>query len=300
MVKSPPQIFFIATPIGNLSDISTRAISTLKEVDLIAAEDTRHTAKLLSHYKIKTPLKSYHDHNEKKTAKMLIGLCQNKDYKIAVVSDAGTPGINDPGFRINQEAKLNDITTTCIPGPSSVTAAISLSAVPINQFGYLGFLPKSSTKRTELYDICFSSFLTSFIFLDTPHQIYKSLNDLKSFCDLKNQINGQVQIFRELTKQYEQVELFSFDQLIKENLKKQITPKGELVGILYFDKKRTSSLPKEIKDIAELDKIKEDINIFQKIPSIKKEALYSFLKEKYHLKKREIFALLLHLKQNNT
>jgi len=296
MVKRPPQIFFIATPIGNLSDISLRAISTLKEVDLIAAEDTRHTARLLSHYKIKTPLKSYHDHNEKKTAKMLIGLCQNKDYKIAVVSDAGTPGINDPGFCINQEAKLNDITTTSIPGPSSITAAISLSAVPVNQFGYLGFLPKSSTKRIELYNVCFNSFLTSFLFLDTPHQIYKSLNDLKTFYDQKNQINGQVQIFRELTKRYEQIELLSLDQLTRDIYQKIIPPKGELVGILNFDKKKASSTPKDIKDIPELDKIKEDINIFQKIPSIKKEDLYSFLKTKYHLKKREIFDLLLHLK----
>jgi len=141
-------LYIVSTPIGNLSDITYRAVETLKNVDLIAAEDTRHTRKLTSHYEINTPLTSYFEHNEKTKAQHLLKLLQEgKD--VALVTDAGTPGISDPGYPLIKLAKEHDIPLTVIPGPTALIAALTLSGLPAHNFVFEGFLPPKTTARKK-------------------------------------------------------------------------------------------------------------------------------------------------------
>ena len=141
-------LYVIATPIGNLGDLTYRAETILKAVDLIAAEDTRTSRKLLTYYDIDTPLIAYHDNNEINQAKKLVKKLNNGD-SIAVISDAGTPGISDPGYRIVNLANKEDIEVVAIPGPSSVTAALSIAGIPTDHFYFEGFLPPKKGRKTR-------------------------------------------------------------------------------------------------------------------------------------------------------
>ena len=139
-------LYVVATPIGNLSDISQRAVDTLKSVDLIAAEDTRHSRKLLTHHGISRPLLSYHEHNKRKQAPHILTLLQ-EGQQIALVSDAGTPGISDPGYYLLQLLIEHDIPIVPIPGPTAVIAALSVAGLPTDRFVFEGFLPPKGGKR---------------------------------------------------------------------------------------------------------------------------------------------------------
>jgi len=193
-----PGLYLVATPIGNLEDITLRAIRVLKQADLIACEDTRQTQKLLHHYGISTPIISYHEHNEVSRAMELVerlGQCG----RIAVVSDAGMPGISDPGFRLVSLAIERGVPVVPVPGPAAFVAALVASALPVNSFSFRGFLPpKSGARRRELEKIRNSS--DTEIFYEAPHRIRETLEDVTEALGT----NRPVVVARELTKIHEE------------------------------------------------------------------------------------------------
>jgi 16S rRNA (cytidine1402-2'-O)-methyltransferase len=190
-------LYLVATPIGNLEDISPRALRTLREARLIAAEDTRLTRKLLTHFDLHTPLTSYFEHNKlTKLDSVLVALTQGD---VALVSDAGTPAINDPGYELVRAALSAGHTICPIPGPSAPVAALAASGLPTDAFLYLGYLPRrSSDRRALLAQIAHLSY--TLIFLESPHRLLAGLADLES-----NLGDRQIAVARELTKLHEQI-----------------------------------------------------------------------------------------------
>jgi len=170
-----PVLYIVATPIGNLEDITLRALRILKEVGLIAAEDTRRTRHLLDVYGIKTPLTSYHEHNKRAKLGYLLNGLQEKD--IALVSEAGMPGLSDPGYELIVAAAQRGIPVVPIPGPSVVVTALAVSALPVNQFTYLGFLPRKKGERIRLLK-SIASELRTIVALESPHRLLTTLSDL--------------------------------------------------------------------------------------------------------------------------
>jgi 16S rRNA (cytidine1402-2'-O)-methyltransferase len=195
---NPGVLYIVATPIGNLEDITYRAVRILKESDLIACEDTRQTRKLLDHYAIDKPMISYHEHNEGQRAQELIAKLES-GATIAQVSDAGMPGISDPGYRVVQLALEHGITVVPIPGASAVIAALAASGLPTDAFEFRGFLPaKAGQRRTALEEV--RSVPHTVIFYEAPHRILESLEDVVRTLGLQR----PVVIARELTKIHEE------------------------------------------------------------------------------------------------
>ena len=191
-------LYVVATPIGNLEDITLRALRILKEVDLIAAEDTRHTGLLLKHFGIETPLTSYFQGNELKKKEYILSRLK-EGHPVALVSDAGTPGISDPGFRLIQAAIQNQIPVVPIPGPSAVIAALSVSGLPTDAFLFKGFLPHKSKKRRDLLSELEGARET-LIFYESPHRITETLQDVFDILG-----DREIVLTRELTKVYEEI-----------------------------------------------------------------------------------------------
>jgi len=189
-------LYIVATPIGNLEDITFRAIRTLKEADLIAAEDTRHTAKLLNHYGISKPMISYWGEKEKVKAEETIERLASGQ-NVALVSDAGTPGISDPGGVLIRRAIDEGIGVVIVPGPSAVIAALSLSGLPTEQFVYAGFLPpKQSQRKKVLQELCVE--LRTLVFYEAPHRILETLGDMAEIFG-----DRQAVVVKEITKLFE-------------------------------------------------------------------------------------------------
>jgi 16S rRNA (cytidine1402-2'-O)-methyltransferase len=190
-------LYLVATPIGNLEDISARALRVLGEVQLIAAEDTRQTRKLLQHYQIHTAVTSYHEHSKLSKLDYVLEVLQNGE--VALVSDAGTPALNDPGYELVRAALEAGHTVSPIPGPSAPIAALVASGLPTDSFLYLGYLPRKKAERRgllqEVRDLPFT-----LIFLEAPHRLLNSLEDLDAVLG-----NRQVAVARELTKLYEEI-----------------------------------------------------------------------------------------------
>ena len=227
-----PFLYIISTPIGNLNDISLRAIKTLKEVDLVLCEDTRRTKKLLNHYKINTPTLSYHQHSKLKKINYIIDLLrQGKD--LALVSDAGTPGISDPGNKLVEVAIKsldNKIRVVPIPGPSAVIAALSVSGLPTDKFLFLGFPPVKKKRKKFLKEVIESKY--SVVFYESPYRIIRTLEDLKKILDIKDKIpNIHIVVCREMTKIFETIYRGRIDKVIEEIQKDKI--KGEFVVITH-------------------------------------------------------------------
>lgn len=190
-------LYLVATPIGNLEDISSRALRILREVPLIAAEDTRHSGKLLSHFGIHTELTSYHDHNKGLKLEPILERLQAHD--VALISDAGTPTINDPGYELVNAALTAGHTVSPIPGPSAPVAALSVSGLPTDAFLYLGYLPrKQSERRTYVEQV--SNLPYTLIFLETPHRLLEALTDLQTLLG-----DRKIAVARELTKMFEEI-----------------------------------------------------------------------------------------------
>ncbi len=191
-------LYLVSTPIGNLEDITLRALRILKEVDLIAAEDTRRTGLLLKHFGIEVPLTSYFEGNElRKREFILTKLKEGK--KVALVSDAGTPGISDPGFRLIQLAIENQFPIVPIPGPSAVITALSVSGLPTDAFLFKGFLPHKSKKRRDLLKEL-ENVRETLIFYESPHRISQTLGDILEILG-----DREIALTRELTKVYEEI-----------------------------------------------------------------------------------------------
>ena len=217
------KLFVVATPIGNISDMTLRGIEVLKSVDLIASEDTRHTGVLLKHYDIATPQLSYHDYNKERVTPRIVGqLLDGKD--VAVVSDAGTPGISDPGFYLIRECIRNGIEVIPIPGPSSLMAAIVISGLPTDRFCFEGFLPRSPGKmKKRLIEL--KSDRRTLIFLESARRINKTLVMILEVLGDRDAFVG-----RELTKKFEQSYRSRVSELIE--IFKDKPPKGELVLVV--------------------------------------------------------------------
>lgn len=216
-------LYIVSTPIGNLSDITFRAVDTLKSVDLIAAEDTRHTKILLKHYSIETPLTSYFDHSKSGKLEFIINeLKTGKD--VALVSDAGTPGINDPGYKLINAAYENDVEVCVVPGATAVIAALSLSGLPSDRFCFEGFVPvKSAGRRKKLESLKEED--RTIIFYESPHRIVKCLKDIEEVLD-----DPVVCVARELTKKFEELKRDTASNLAAHFEHKK--PKGEFVILL--------------------------------------------------------------------
>lgn len=191
-------LYVVATPLGNLEDMTLRGIRILKEADLIAAEDTRKTRKLLNHYGIRTPQTSYFEHNELKKAEVLIARLK-EGKRIALVSEAGTPGISDPGYRLIREAIHHNIPVVPIPGSSAALAALSVSGLPTDSFLFLGFLPRKPVKRRKAIERWRDLDRTTILY-ESPHRLLATLRDLLEILG-----DREIVVARELTKVFEDV-----------------------------------------------------------------------------------------------
>ncbi|HEX5966283.1 MAG TPA: 16S rRNA (cytidine(1402)-2'-O)-methyltransferase [Pyrinomonadaceae bacterium] len=219
----PGSLYLVATPIGNLADITHRALHVLTNVELIACEDTRHTRKLLQHYGITTKTVSYHEHNEQERAQQLIDLLrEGKD--VAVVSDAGTPSISDPGFRLVRAAIENEIAVVPVPGPSALISALIAAGLPTDEFFFGGFLPaRSNARRTRLTKL--RSVPGTLIFYEAPHRLAETLKDALEALGEREAV-----VARELTKLHEELRRGRLSELAEHYSKEQ--PRGEIVLLI--------------------------------------------------------------------
>lgn len=218
-------LYIVATPIGNLEDITIRAINTLKEVDLIAAEDTRHAKILLNKYEIKTPLESFHAHSGQTKLDRLVGLLESGK-KVALISDAGTPGISDPGYILIKAALEKGIKVVPVPGPSAFLTALCASGLPTHQFLYLGFLPLKKGRQKTLESLVDEKHTV--VFYESPHRI------LRTLAELDEKLGSRpVVIARELTKIHEEFFRGTPAQAYRYfSSKKGKRPKGEFVVVV--------------------------------------------------------------------
>jgi 16S rRNA (cytidine1402-2'-O)-methyltransferase len=216
-------LYLVATPIGNLEDITLRALRVLKEADIIAAEDTRQTLKLLNHYEIRNTLVSYFEHNRIERGEYLVNqLLEGKN--VALVSDAGTPGISDPGEDLVRLAVSKGIPVTMVPGPAAVIAGVVLSGLPAGRFAFEGFLPMNKRARRERLE-SFRRETRTLVFYEAPHKLIYTLRDLRDVLG-----NRKAVIARELTKKFEEVWRTTLDEAVTRY--ENEAPRGEFVIIL--------------------------------------------------------------------
>ena len=213
-------LFVVGTPIGNLEDISIRAIKTLRSVDLILCEDTRRTKILLKRYRIKKPLLSYHEGNEERRTREVLRLLEEKD--IALVSEAGMPGISDPGYRLVRACHEKGIKVIPIPGPSAITSALSVSGLPSNQFIYIGFLPRKKGERRKILKELQDERRTIVAF-ESPHRLKESLEGILEILG-----DREIAICREMTKMFEEI----FRGKVSDAVKHFSEPRGEFTLII--------------------------------------------------------------------
>jgi 16S rRNA (cytidine1402-2'-O)-methyltransferase len=221
------QLFIVPTPIGNLEDITLRAINVLKSVDLILAEDTRTSSFLLRHLQIEKPLKSYHQHNEHKIVEELISSL-NAGKNIALISDAGTPGISDPGFLLIREAISKDVTVISLPGATAFVPALVNSGLPCNEFSFYGFLPQKKGRQTRLKILAQEE--KTFIVYESPFRLVKLLEELKTYLGPTRKAS----VSRELSKMFEETKRGTIEELIVYYSSKAV--KGEIVVVVEGNK----------------------------------------------------------------
>jgi len=264
-----PKLFLVATPIGNLEDISLRALRVLAEVKLIAAEDTRKTRKLLSAYKIKTPLTSYHEHDKKSKLSYLLERLEQDD--LAVVSEAGMPGISDPGYDLVLAAIEKNVQVVAIPGASVLPVALAVSGLPTDKFIYMGFLPRRKGERKRLIESVAKEPWTLIAF-EAQHRLQESLKDLIDVLG-----DRRVAVCRELTKVYEEI----FRGTLSQAIAHFTQPKGEFTLVVagYGDRKTEGEIDDAI--LEELKKLrcqglsaKEAVAKLAGTSNLSKKALY--------------------------
>lgn len=264
------KLYICPTPIGNLEDITLRTLKVLEEVDLIAAEDTRHTIKLLNHYNIKKPLTSYHEHNAKEKGRELIDKL-NQGINIAQVSDAGMPGISDPGEDLIALAIEEDIEVIVLPGATASITALVASGLPTRKFVFEGFL--SSKKREKVKELeKIRDEKRTIIFYESPHRLLSTLNDMIEVLG-----NRRIAIIRELTKMYEEIFRGTIEESINKFSQGQI--KGEFVLILEGSQEDEEEMQIDIKE--ELKKYMEE--------GYSKKASVKIVAEKYNLPRNQVY-----------
>jgi 16S rRNA (cytidine1402-2'-O)-methyltransferase len=239
-------LYIVATPIGNLEDISARALRVLREATLIAAEDTRQTAKLLRHFDIHTPTTSYFEHNKLTKLDAILDRLETGD--VALVSDGGFPGISDPGYELIREAIAHGFTVTPVPGPSAILSALVVSGLPTDAFVYLGFLPRKSGDRARLLSENAGDART-LIFFETPHRLREALADIQ-----RELGDRRLAVCRELTKLHEEIFRGRVSEALAHFGRGQV--RGEIVLVVEG---RKESAPEEVWDEARLRAALQDL-----------------------------------------
>lgn len=274
-------LYLCATPIGNLEDMTFRVIKTLKEVDLIAAEDTRNTIKLLNHFEIKTPMTSYHEYNKIDKAKYLVEKMLNGT-NIALVTDAGTPGISDPGEEIVKQAYQAGITVTSLPGACACITALTLSGLSTRRFSFEAFLPTDKKERKFILDSLKTETRTTIIY-EAPHHLKSTLAELYSYIG-----NRKITLCRELTKLHETIQQMTLESAME--YYNTTAPKGEYVMVI----EGISHRQLEEQSIQEWEKItiKEHMDIYLTQGMDKKSAMKQVAADR-GIPKREVYNSLI-------
>lgn len=272
-------LYIVATPIGNLEDISLRALRILKEVDRIAAEDTRHTRILLSHYDIRTPLTSYHEHNEKTQAQRLVERLQRGE-NIALVSDAGTPAISDPGFRLVAEALRADVRIIPLPGPSALATVLSASGLPTDRFAFEGFLPAKRQERDARLHALRSESRT-LVFYEAPHRVKESLMTMRGIFG-----DREIVVAREVSKVHEEFLRGSIEQVLAQLAEREV--KGELTIVVHGAGREARVSEEEL--IAQIRRMAEE--------GIGVKQISEILGERHQVAKREVYRLALSIRNS--
>jgi len=277
-------LYICATPIGNLEDITLRVLNTLKEVDLIAAEDTRHSLRLLRHYDIKTPLTSYHKFNKISKGPALI-LKLKEGNNIALITDAGTPAISDPGEDLVRLAYENGIRVYSLPGPTACITALTLSGLKTRRFSFEAFLPSDNKQRLRVLEELKNESRTIILY-EAPHRLLKTLNQLHEYLG-----DRKITILRELTKKFEEVNQTSLKEAIDKYKKEEA--KGEIV--LVIEGKSWEELDDESQAAWSSLSIKEHMEFYENQGIDRKEAMKKVAKDR-GVSKRDIYNELLDYK----
>lgn len=275
------KLYLCATPIGNLEDITLRVLRILREVDLIAAEDTRNSIKLLNHFDIKTPMTSYHEYNKIEKGRVLIEKMQS-GMDVALITDAGTPGISDPGEELARMCYDAGIQVTSLPGPAACITALTLSGLSTRRFVFEAFLPMEKKERREILDQLADETRTILIY-EAPHKLTKTLKDLRETLG-----NRRMTLCRELTKKHETAFCTTIDELI--SFYEKDKPLGECV--LVIEGKSRQKLREEEAASWEAVPVEEHMEIYEKQGLSKKEAMKQVAKDR-GVTKREIYQYLI-------
>lgn len=281
MEENKGKLYLCATPIGNLDDITLRVLNILKEVDLIAAEDTRHSIKLLNHFAIKTPMTSYHEYNKVEKARYLVeqmkeGVC------VALITDAGTPGISDPGEELVRQCYEAGIELTSLPGPAACITALTLSGLPTRRFCFEAFLPADKKERQWILEEMKNETRTIILY-EAPHRLVKTLKEL--FGTLGNR---RITICRELTKKYETAFRTTFQEALDAYDKEE--PRGECV--IVIEGKSIKERKEEISMASREMTIEEHMELYEGQGMDRKEAMRMVAKDR-GISKREVYQYLI-------
>ena len=277
----PGTLYLCATPIGNLEDITYRVLRTLKEVDLIAAEDTRNSIKLLNHFEIETPMTSYHEYNKFDKGRVLVDkLLEGQN--IALITDAGTPAISDPGEELVKMAHAAGITVTSLPGACACITALTLSGLPTRRFAFEAFLPADKKERKQILDSLVNETRTLIIY-EAPHHLLKTLNDL-----LGTLGNRRVTVCRELTKKHETVFLTTLAEAVEYYTAND--PKGECVMVI--EGKTFTEIANDSRDEWLKLSVEEHMQIYLDRGLEKKDAMKAVAKDR-GVSKQDIYKQLL-------
>ena len=275
------KLFLCATPIGNLEDITYRVLRTLKEVDLIAAEDTRNSIKLLNHFEIKTPMTSYHEYNKIEKAYQLVDKMR-EGKNIALITDAGTPGISDPGEDLVRICYEEGIEVTSLPGPAACITALTMSGLPTRRFAFEAFLPREKKERALVLEQLKKETRTIILY-EAPHHLVKTLEEL-----LEALGNRKIAVCRELTKRYEEKTLASISEML--DYYKENEPRGEYV--LVLEGKSFETIAEEEKKSWEAMTIEEHKAMYEGQGIDRKEAMKLVAKDR-GISKRDVYQALL-------
>lgn len=278
------KLYLCATPIGNLEDITFRVLRTLKEVDLIAAEDTRHSIKLLNHFDIKTPMTSYHEYNKVDKARYLVEqLASGVD--IALITDAGTPGISDPGEELVRQCYEAGVEVTSLPGPAACITALTISGLSTRRFCFEAFLPNEKSDKKERARILeeLKDETRTIIVYEAPHHLVKTLEDLYGALGSR-----RITVLRELTKKYETAFRTTFEEALEFYKKEE--PKGECV-IVIEGKSPDELRQEQIRSWEEMS-IEEHLDYYMGMGQDKKEAMKSVAKDR-GISRRDVYQQLL-------
>lgn len=275
------KLYLCATPIGNLEDITLRVLRVLEEVDLIAAEDTRNSIKLLNHYEIKTPMTSYHEFNKIEKAYQLVEKLQ-EGMNIALITDAGTPGISDPGEELVKIAYEAGIEVTSLPGPAACITALTLSGLSTRRFVFEAFLPKDKKERKRILEELQKETRTIILY-EAPHHLIKTLEELQEALG-----NRRITLCRELTKKYEEGQRTTIDEVLEYYKDKE--PRGEYV--LVLEGKTKEEVEEERKKEWEPLSLEEHMQFYEQKGISHKEAMKLVAKDR-GVSKRDIYQALL-------